>query len=214
MAAQELERLKPKAQAKAPVLQPLIMQEYKVVHDFVYLRQEPALHAPILGRRHKGDSFKVSEETWDGWVKLHDQPGYVVKDMGGLQGIGKVLSCVGRVLPLVAELQTSNEPLTFEVVYQPFVAVRTGPSKARPIQGTRKAGERLRAVAQGYGGWIHVHPEDGGGWMLTQDEELGQLLACKTIEERRRQVVALQTAAQQGDSSRLSEAIVNARRRG
>jgi hypothetical protein len=46
-----------------------------VVHDFVYLRQEPSLHAPILGKRQRGDTFHASEETWDGWVKLHGQPG-------------------------------------------------------------------------------------------------------------------------------------------
>ena len=55
--------------------------------------------------------------------------------MGGLSGIGKVLSQLGRALPLVLpEPQGSPEPLTFEVVYQPFVAVRTGPSKTRSIQ--------------------------------------------------------------------------------
>ena len=55
--------------------------------------------------------------------------------MGGLSGIGKVLRQLGRALPLVLpEPQGSPEPLTFEVVYQPFVAVRTGPSKTRPIQ--------------------------------------------------------------------------------
>ena len=55
--------------------------------------------------------------------------------MGGLSGIGKVLSQLGRAVPLVLpEPQGSPEPLTFEVVYQPFVAVRTGPSKTRPIQ--------------------------------------------------------------------------------
>ena len=47
----------------------------QVVHDFVYLRQEPSLHAPILGKRQRGDTFHASEETWDGWVKLHGQPG-------------------------------------------------------------------------------------------------------------------------------------------
>ena len=55
--------------------------------------------------------------------------------MAGLQGIGKVLSQLGRALPLVLpEPQGSPEPLVFEVVYSPFVAVRTGPSKTRPIQ--------------------------------------------------------------------------------
>ena len=108
---------------------------WQVVHDFVYLRQEPSLHAPILGKRQRGDTFFASEETWDGWVKVHGSPGYVIKDMGGLQGIGKVLSMLGKALPLVLpEPQGSPDPLVFEVVYNPFVAVRTGPSKTRPIQ--------------------------------------------------------------------------------
>lgn len=101
----------------------------------MYLRQEPSLHAPILGKRQRGDTFFASEETWDGWVKVHGSPGYVIKDMGGLQGIGKVLSMLGKALPLVLpEPQGSPDPLVFEVVYNPFVAVRTGPSKTRPIQ--------------------------------------------------------------------------------
>eukprot|EP00913_Durusdinium_trenchii_P033866 g31702.t1 len=156
----EQERLKPKPAPAGPTDRgasaanaPVPMQEYKVIHDFVYLRQEPSLHAPILGKRPKGETFLASEETWDGWVKPHGQPGYVVKDMGGLQGIGKVLSMVGKALPVVlSEPQGTNEPLHFEVVYSPFVAVRTGPSKSRPIQGTRKCGERVKAVAQGYVG--------------------------------------------------------------
>eukprot|EP00435_Cladocopium_sp_Y103_P022967 s720_g5.t1 len=224
VAALEAERLnpkpKPKAAPAANPLAPLPMQEYKVVHDFVYLRQEPSLHAPILGKRQRGDTFHASEETWDGWVKLHGQPGsldifgYIIKDMGGLSGIGKVLSQLGRALPLVLpEPQGSPEPLTFEVVYQPFVAVRTGPSKTRPIQGTRKFGERLRAESQGYGGWVRVAQEDGGGWMLTSDEELGQLLACKTVDERRKQVSALRNA-DRNNVAQLTEAIAGARRCG
>ena len=215
--ALEAERLNPKPKPKAsPNLQaPLPMQEYKVVHDFVYLRQEPSLHAPILGKRQRGDTFFASEETWDGWVKVHGSPGYVIKDMGGLQGIGKVLSMLGKALPLVLpEPQGSPDPLVFEVVYNPFVAVRTGPSKTRPIQGTRKFGERIRAESQGYGGWVRVSQEDGGGWMLTSDEELGQLLACKTVEERNRQVSALRSALNRGDASQLAEAIGAARRCG
>lgn len=218
VAALEAERLnpkpKPKAAPPANPLAPLPTQEYKVVHDFVYLRQEPSLHAPILGKRQRGDTFHASEETWDGWVKLHGQPGYIIKDMGGLSGIGKVLSQLGRAVPLVLpEPQGSPEPLTFEVVYQPFVAVRTGPSKTRPIQGTRKFGERLRAESQGYGGWVRVVQEDGGGWMLTLDDELGQLLACKTVDERRKQVSALRHA-DHNNVAQLTEAIAGARRCG
>ena len=36
---------------------------FQVVHDFVYLRQEPSLHAAILGQRQRGDTFHASEET-------------------------------------------------------------------------------------------------------------------------------------------------------
>ncbi len=35
-----------------------------------------------------------------------------------------------------------------------------------PPEGTRKFGERIRAESQGYGGWVRVSQEDGGGWML------------------------------------------------
>ncbi|CAK9065817.1 unnamed protein product [Durusdinium trenchii] len=218
----EQERLKPKPAPAGPTDRgasaanaPVPMQEYKVIHDFVYLRQEPSLHAPILGKRPKGETFLASEETWDGWVKPHGQPGYVVKDMGGLQGIGKVLSMVGKALPVVlSEPQGTNEPLHFEVVYSPFVAVRTGPSKSRPIQGTRKCGERVKAVAQGYGGWVRVAPEEGGGWMLTADEELGQLLVCRTIEERWQQVAALRSAIDRREAAVLAEALTVARRSG
>ena len=46
-----------------------------------------------------------------------------------------------------------------------MVSARTRPSLSW-LQGTRKFGERLRAESQGYGGWVRVVQEDGGGWML------------------------------------------------
>ena len=251
------ERAAPSPQTSAS-LPPLPTQEYRVVHEFAYVRQDPSLHSPLCGKKDQGETVYACEETFDGWIKLHGQPGYIIKDMGGKQGIGKILSVVGKQPALVLpEVQATAATLVFEVVYKPLVAVRIAPSKSRPIQasncqmtsftlvqgerwqrvlsrrlcsvcsryftmlslahggqGTRKFGERVRADAQGralrsvrapsryavhvdapisrtcwvatcmirlqfaeqqrgnetpcvgYGGWIKVCAEDGGGWML------------------------------------------------
>ncbi|CAJ1351478.1 unnamed protein product [Effrenium voratum] len=218
---QEAKRLapqpKPAAKGKAfsAKLPPLPSQEYQVVHDFAFVRLEPNLLGSICGKKLKGDTFRASEETWDGWVKLQGQPGYVIKDMAGKQNIGQVLAGIGRCLPLVMEeVQGSDAPLVFEVVYQPFVAVRIGPDKTRPLQGTRKFGDKVRAVGQAYGGWIRLCAEDGGGYMLTADQELGQLLKCRTLEERKGQVAALQSASRQRDPAALAEAVQGAKKCG
>lgn len=50
-----------------------------------------------------------------------------------------------------------------------------------PPEGTRKFGERIRAESQGYGGWVHVSQEDGGGWMLLLgcNRLVGQVGKCR-----------------------------------
>ena len=128
------ERAAPSPQSSAS-LPPLPTQEYRVVHEFAYVRQDPSLHSPLCGKKDQGETVRACEETFDGWIKLHGQPGYIIKDMGGKQGIGKILAAVGKAQPLVLpEPQAAATPLVFEVVYKPLVAVRTGPSKSRPIQ--------------------------------------------------------------------------------
>ena len=82
-------------------LPPVPTQEYRVVHEFAYVRQEPSLHSPLCGKKEQGDTVRACEETFDGWVKLHGQPGYIIKDMAGKQGIGKILSAVGKPPTLV-----------------------------------------------------------------------------------------------------------------
>jgi len=208
------ERAAPSPQTSAS-LPPLPTQEYRVVHEFAYVRQDPSLHSPLCGKKDQGETVHACEETFDGWIKLYGQPGYIIKDMGGKQGIGKIPSAVGKQPSLVLpEQQATSTPLVFEVVYKPLVAVRTAPSKSRPIQGTRKLGEQVRADAQGYGGWIKVCSEDGGGWMLTADPDLGQLLTCKMVEQRQQQVKALHRAAAAGDATALGDALHVAKRAG
>lgn len=206
------ERAAPSPQTSAS-LPPLPTQEYRVVHEFAYVRQDPSLHSPLCGKKDQGETVHACEETFDGWIKLYGQPGYIIKDMAGKQGIGKILSAVGKQPSLVLpEQQATSTPLLFEVVYKPLVAVRTAPSKSRPIQGTRKLGEQVRADAQGFGGWIKVCAEDGGGWMLTADPDLGQLLSCKMLEQRQQQVKALHRAAAAGDAAALGDALHVAKR--
>eukprot|EP00437_Effrenium_voratum_P055493 CAMPEP_0181539750 /NCGR_PEP_ID=MMETSP1110-20121109/76534_1 /TAXON_ID=174948 /ORGANISM="Symbiodinium sp., Strain CCMP421" /LENGTH=377 /DNA_ID=CAMNT_0023671375 /DNA_START=3 /DNA_END=1135 /DNA_ORIENTATION=- len=176
----------------------------------------PFIALAALWKKDQGETVHACEETFDGWIKLYGQPGYIIKDMAGKQGIGKILSAVGKQPSLVLpEQQATSTPLVFEVVYKPLVAVRTAPSKSRPIQGTRKLGEQVRADAQGYGGWIKVCAEDGGGWMLTADPDLGQLLSCKMLEQRQQQVKALhRAAAAAGDAAALGDALHVAKRAG
>mmetsp|Transcript_88284 Transcript_88284/g.274288 ORF Transcript_88284/g.274288 Transcript_88284/m.274288 type:complete len:649 (-) Transcript_88284:156-2102(-) len=158
-------------------------QQYQVMTEWAYVRQDPVLHSAVHGKKARGELVLAGEETFDGWVHLVTEPGWIVKDMQGRHGVGEVLSPVGsKQLLAVPRPCAEPGPLEFEVVFKPHVAVRSGPSKEAQIVGVKKHRETAMADVQTYGGWVRL--QGGGGWMLSEDTSFGKLLSCHELEAR------------------------------
>ena len=66
-----------------------------VVHNpCVFVRERPDARSGELAKKMHGDDFLVGEETPSGWLKLHDEEGWVLRD-GSQVGLGVLL----RALP-------------------------------------------------------------------------------------------------------------------
>lgn len=150
-------------------------QRFEVLNDMAMVRSAPSLLAAATDRKDKGDFITAFEETFDGFVHLDEEPGWITKDMRGLFGLGRLLEPVGRA-PLVAADYLAGEsgPQKFEVVFKPAVAVRASPSTAATIVGVKTYGELVSAVTQTYHGWVRL--AEDAGWMLSFHPEHGQLL--------------------------------------
>ncbi|CAK0910158.1 unnamed protein product, partial [Prorocentrum cordatum] len=156
-------------------------QEYRVVTEFAYVRQQPSLSAAIRGKRARGETVVGVAETFDGWVHLSED-GWIIKDMLGRHGVAEVLSPVGPPPVLaVPEPLAAPGPVHFEVAFRPHVAVRSSPSKEALIMGVKRFGEEVVSEVQTYGGWVRLQD---GCFVLSVDASLGRLLRCKEARAR------------------------------
>mmetsp|Transcript_72754 Transcript_72754/g.137559 ORF Transcript_72754/g.137559 Transcript_72754/m.137559 type:complete len:1495 (-) Transcript_72754:183-4667(-) len=195
-------------------------QTFKVVHDVVYIRDRPSRVGASIGSKTRGERVTAMEETFDGWVKLEGNQGWILRDMQGREGIGQLLTPEGRQPQLaVSELVNKPGPQKFTVCFKPRVAMRDGPSKDATVQGLKKFGEQIQAETQTYHGWVRL--ANGAGWMLAQDNDLGKLLEPTFLDEQRKSGADAQAAQSklsemmdQNDAEGLKMAIVRARAAG
>mmetsp|Transcript_142794 Transcript_142794/g.455938 ORF Transcript_142794/g.455938 Transcript_142794/m.455938 type:complete len:436 (-) Transcript_142794:116-1423(-) len=55
-------------------------QEFVVETKALPIRAEPSSQAPVSGAKKLGERVHACEETFDGWVKLADEPGWIPRD--------------------------------------------------------------------------------------------------------------------------------------
>mmetsp|Transcript_75277 Transcript_75277/g.143223 ORF Transcript_75277/g.143223 Transcript_75277/m.143223 type:complete len:458 (-) Transcript_75277:92-1465(-) len=147
--------------------------KFEVIHDMANVREDPSLTSRALERKSRGDVVGACLESFDGWLRLDGEPGWMMKDMKGMLGVGALLSPLGK--PAVQAYDGPLEFATqlFEVVYK-HVAVRASPLKNAMMLQLKMQGEEVVASFQTYDGWVYVPELDG--WMLSSDAQLGQLL--------------------------------------
>jgi len=85
----------------APALEPedIPEQRFRVVNFWAFVREAPSLQAPILCRKDVGDLVGARQQTFDGFVKLSGEPGWLLRDLGGEHGLGRVLEPLEPELP-------------------------------------------------------------------------------------------------------------------
>ena len=228
----EMMRTKPRGQAQATRSAVLAGERppagerapavcYEVVAELVLVRERPDPEAPVVAEKVRHDEASAREETFDGWVRLEGEPGWILRDLRGRQGVGRTLQpSDGEPLALaVAELADDAGLQKFEVVSDEG-CVRAHPDKASAILERKYKGDLVDAESQSYNGWVRVSMGGlaDGGWMLAGEQ--GDL-RCRFLEERaerraRRQNARgwLRTAAESFDPARLEAALEIAREAG
>jgi len=204
-------------QPQMPSEQPT--QRYQIIIDFAFVRNEPVHTAPVYGKKQRGDIVLGAEETFDGWVHLADEPGWIVKDMQGRQNVGQVLQPVGGepVLAVPRPLAKPG-PVPFKVAFKPRIAIRGGPNKQTQIMGMKEFGETVIAEVQTYGGWVRL--QGGNHWALTNDSTFGKLLESQELEAQSKvqdqgpALMALSQAVKSRDASQIQQALARARAAG
>merc|ERR1711862_104761 len=78
---------------------------------------------------------------------------------------------LNSILPYGWEEIANNpvEPVhaAYEVLCNPMVFIRQGPSAASELLGAKKTGEKFRTTERGFEGWVEL---EEGGWALTDGE--------------------------------------------
>lgn len=170
----------PQSEPEAP---PARAQQFEVIVTNVPVHNRPDDEAQWLGRRMEGQSVWGEEETFDGWVKLSSNKGWVRR--ARLLQDGKtfedLLKPVGEMPPLPSWEMSERPGLRmFQVVFSPHVPVRSAPSSDAAPVSVKKVGDLVAAETQRYDGWVRL--ADGKGWMRSFSEEDGPLLMCSYFE--------------------------------
>ncbi|CAE8610377.1 unnamed protein product [Polarella glacialis] len=150
------------------------------------VRWEPHLDARVLGTKRKGQRVACSEITFDGWLKLADEQGWMISDMQGIGDMGAVMRPANdHAIQLAIQEPQLQGICCLEVVYSQ-AAVRSAPSRDAPALCYRRKGEYVFARSQNFDGWLRLAGEDGcageDGWMLTFVPDHGTLLQPRLVE--------------------------------
>ncbi|CAK0848583.1 unnamed protein product [Prorocentrum cordatum] len=182
----------------APALEPedIPEQRFRVVNFWAFVREAPSLQAPILCRKDVGDLVGARQQTFDGFVKLSGEPGWLLRDLGGEHGLGRVLEPLEPELPLTFSVRAEGRgPQRFSVLRHGTGIVRAHPSEAAPIVGFRSQGDAVLIIAQTFHGWLRLDPEETtkGGWLPAREPESGEpVVRCRVLEERQERWQKLQ----------------------
>lgn len=153
---------------------------FKVVHRVVHVHKKPFWDSPRLGKKMHGRLVVAAEETFDGWVRLVREPGWMLKDMRGQRCEGVLLEPQGDT-PILAvpEVVWDPGPQKLEVVFEPHVAVYAAPILTAEPVGLRRRGEEVHAEMQSYNGWVRL--ASNAGWMQSYSADGERLLSWKKM---------------------------------
>lgn len=174
-------------------------QEFVVQHEMVSIRAKPCLESVVRGAKRLGERLRATEETFDGWVHLADEPGWVLRDhaaprsAAGSSASGTPPALPPPLVPLggtAALLQALAAPdlawapgrQMFEVLAESGVGVYREPAAGALQLGSRSFGEFVLAEAQSYHRWVRL--TDNDGWMPAfGNASEGRMLLCVRPDE-------------------------------
>jgi len=164
-----------------PLQSELPQQGFRVVED-LEVRERPSVDAPSLGSSLGGDTLLGVEETFDGWVKLADRPGWVPRERRDFRGVWRLLVADGLRMP-VSRISTRKGPQSFAVLCKTGVQVFDAPCTESAALGRRMCGEWVVAESQTYHGWLRLAGAAGWVHCLREGGSTAPMLTCPVLEE-------------------------------
>jgi len=167
-------------------------RQHRVIQDVAYVRERPDRDAPVLSVKEKGTLVEAVEETFDGWIRLTAESGWMLKALHGQHENKIILELVGVPAALAVQ-EVADEPGPQEIVVASGpVHVRVGPSTSANDVGMRDVGSTLIGEVQTYHGWIRL--TNGQGWVKAVDPDEHQILTFPFAEELTEQRAKLEKA--------------------
>lgn len=190
----------------------LPLQKFRVLpEDGAVVRLKPNSEASVCGIKREGDLVLAGEETFNGWVKLADGPGWILRDLAGEGSAGLVLSSIGGAQDLlVPELARVPGRQLFEVDAAPScdaqfaLPVLREPEEGALVLGTRSVGEVVLAETQSYHGWVKLSDEEG--WMEGRPSLAGSCCWLRCMREDELQLCKRVGADGSGSEAAADEA--------
>jgi len=163
-------------------------QEFMVECAVVTIRAEPSHVAPVCGAKRRGDRVTLVEESFNGWGKLAEEPGWIPRAPETESATSKsetpaLRPLDGRAFALLASQRPSRSQgrQMFEVLCEAGGEVFREPARGALRLGTRCCGEFLLADTQTYHGWVRL--SDDEGWARACTEAGGRLLQAIRPDE-------------------------------
>lgn len=185
----------------------LPLQRLRVVHGTVAVRPQPTMSGEATATLQRGTVVEAVEETFDGWARLLDPPGWVLQEVRGDGGAHLLLRREGGE-PVLAASERAPAPgeHLFEVASHEGCAMHAEPTDDAAVSEMLNFGESVLAETQTYHGWVRL--AHGEGWMKARTAEGEQLLHCvymlqkarrkdECYEEARREEEQRQAAAEE-----------------
>ncbi|OLP95509.1 hypothetical protein AK812_SmicGene22362 [Symbiodinium microadriaticum] len=202
--------------------------------------ERPCSGAPVCGGKKCGETIHAQEETFDGWVKLAGETGWICQvEEGGASK--KCLEAMEKPRAMAVEsLAKTPGRQMLEVVADDGVDLLREPYDGALLLGRRSFGEFLLADSQSYHGWVRLSDDDGWaqavsgsgekllvgirpdelqltqslGQDVPEEAQKEQLAAAADEAARKEAVRQLEAAALSGNSAFFCAALEVARQKG
>jgi len=135
---------------------------YEVVHYVCPVRAEPHLQAKLKTKKSRGARTICCEVTVNGWLKLASEPGWMLTDMRGLDGVEEVSRPIDdNPISLAVPEYHPQGMCCLEVVTKAGVTVQAEADSSATAVTTRRLGEYVFARSQNFEGWLRLSGEEG-----------------------------------------------------
>ncbi|CAE7623990.1 unnamed protein product, partial [Symbiodinium pilosum] len=217
-------------------------RRFKVLAQVQPVRAQPCAGAPVCGGKKSGEILRAQEESFDGWVKLAGEAGWICQVDEELGASGKkCLEALEKPRAMAVEsLSKTPGRQMLEVVADDGVDLLRDPYDGALLLGRRSFGEFLLADSQTYHGWVRLSDNDGwaqavsgsgeklllgirpdelqltqsDGQAIPEEAQKEQLAAAAEEAARKEALRQLEAAALSGNSAFFCAALEVARQKG